>query len=162
MSTRPTWNDQMQKQFVTAVTQILSGWDHNDEYTWDELHEMTETVLENYTTGDGYELAKEFDDCGLDVTSSLVQELDYVYLYYERDKILEKHVKEWVKNTNQVLEFQVGDKVNVTYRNKPVVGEVVKLYPETMEVGVWCDALRAPRDKTHLLKKSEDVTKITE
>ena len=74
--------------------------------------------------------------------------------------ILKKSIKNWVKENDIQLELSVGSLIVFDARRKNNEdGEIVKLYPETAQYGVWCESLNQPKGKTHYVVNFEKIKK---
>ena len=132
---RPTWNDEMVKELAQIVGRQVNEW-CNDETPLEDCIETAEKILQWHSNDNGYELAREFEKEGFCPDSELVEILDNVS--YNRIKIQETFIKKWVIDNNLKLELVEGQKVIAKLvRRGEVEGEIVKLYPETMQYGFW-------------------------
>lgn len=154
---RPTWNNEMTKELAKFAGDLVHKW-CNDETPLEECVEISEEILKWNLHSDGYELAKEYEDKGFDADSMLVEELDTIS--YHEDKIAEKYVRRWVEENNLKLELEVGDIVSAELHFKgSIVGEIVELYPNTMQYGVWYEGQGSEKGKGHTIIDAEKVTK---
>lgn len=157
---RPTWNDEMLDELSTVVGKLVFDW-CDDDTDLEDCVESAKKVLEFNSNSNGYELAKEFEDEGFSSDSELVDILDGVW--YEKHKIIEKAVKDWVSINNLKLEYEVGDKVIAKFHKSQggdIECEVVQLYPETMQYGLWHENHSSPKGKGHVIVEFERVSKL--
>lgn len=156
--TRPTWNDEMVKELAQIVGKQVNEW-CNDETPLEDCIEKAEKVLQWHSNDNGYEIAKEFEDEGFSPDSELVEILDGVS--YERSKVQETFIKKWVTENNLKLELTEGQKVIVKLvRKGEVEGEIVKLYPETMQYAFWHTGQGYEKGKGHTYVNFENVVSV--
>ncbi len=123
-----------------------------------ESIEDCKQVLEYAYNDDGYQLAKRFEDKRYTITTILVEELDT--LSWEADDIIKDATKKWVKENDIKLEQKVGDKVIFdAYKKNNEEGEIMKLYPETAQYGVWSESSNNPKGSSHYLINYEKIKK---
>jgi len=152
---RPTWNDEMKKELAQIVGKQVNEW-CNDETSLEDCIETSEKILQWHSNDDGYELAKEFEDEGFASDSELVEILDSGF--YDRIKVQETFIKKWVLENNLKLEFAEGQKVIAKLSSKgDVECEIVKLYPETMQYGIWYEGQGSEKGKGHSIVNFENV-----
>ena len=152
---RPTWNNEMKKELAKFTGEILNKW-CNNETDLEDCIEYAEKVLKWNSNEDGYTLAKEFDDEGFSPDSQLVEELDSVS--YETDKILKKYINKWVQENNLQLVYKIDDKVLAKIAGKGGIEcEVMRLYPETMQYGLWYESIGDAKGNRHSIVNSENV-----
>jgi hypothetical protein len=155
---RPTWNDEMVKELAQIVGKQVNEW-CNDETPLEDCFETAEKILKWHSNDDGYELAKEFEDEGFSPDSELVEILDSVS--YDRSKVQESFIKKWVAENNLKLELTEGQKVIAKLvRKGEVEGEIVKLYPETMQYGFWHEGQGCDKGKGHTYVNFENVVSV--
>lgn len=153
--TRPTWNDEMVKELAQIVGKQVNEW-CNDETPLEDCIETAEKVLQWHSNDDGYAIAKEFEYEGFSPDSELIVILDYVY--YDRNKIQETFIKKWVADNNLKLELVEGQKVVAKLvRRGEVEGEIVKLYPETMQYGFWYEGQCSVKGQGHTYVNFENI-----
>lgn len=152
---RPTWNDAMKKELAQIIGKQVNEWCRN-ETPLEDCIESSEKILEYHSNDNGYELAKEFEDEGYSPDSELVELLDSVS--YEKSKLQEKFIKDWVVANKLKLELTEGMKVIAkTGRKGEIECEIVKLYPNTMQYGVWYEGIGFPKDKGHSIINYENI-----
>lgn len=155
---RPTWNDEMVKELAQIVGKQVNEW-CNDETSLEDCIETAEKILKWHSNDNGYELAKEFEDEGFSPDSELVEILDSVS--YDRSKVQETFIKKWVTKNNLKLELTEGQKVIANLvRKGEVEGEIVKLYPETMQYGFWYDGQGSAKGKGHTYVNFENIVSV--
>lgn len=156
--TRPTWNDEMLKELAQIVGKQVNEW-CNDETPLEDCIKAAEKVLQWHSNDNGYEIAKEFEDEGFSPDSELVEILDIVS--YHRSKVQETFIKKWVAKNNLKLHLVKGQKVIAKLIGKgEVKGEIVKLYPETMQYGFWYEAQGYEKGKYHICVNSENIINV--
>lgn len=152
---RPIWNDEIRKEFAKVIGKDVNEW-CNDETPLEECIESAENVLQFHSDDDGYEMAKEFEDEGFYPDAQLVEILEFAS--YKKHEIKEKFVKKWVTENNLKLDMEVGSKVVVnTSQHGKVECEIVKLYPETLQYGVWHEKMGRKKEDGHLIVNSENI-----
>jgi hypothetical protein len=157
-ATRPTWNEEMVKELAQIVGKQVNEW-CNDETPLEDCIETAEKVLQWHSNDTGYELAKEFEDEGFSPDSELVEILDSAS--YDRSKVQETFVKKWVAENGLKLELIEGQKVIAKLAHKgEVEGEIVKLYPETMQYGFWHENQGREKGKGHTYINFENVVSV--
>ena len=155
---RPTWSTEMNKELAEIVGKLVNDW-CNNETPLNDCIEVAEKILVWHKNDDGYALAKEFEDEGFVSDSELVDVLDSVA--YDTSRVEEKFIKKWVSENNLKLELVEGQKVKAKLVFKgEVEGEIVKLYPETMQYGVWHEGHSSPKGKGHTIINFENVKAI--
>lgn len=156
--TRPVWNDEMVKELAKIVGKQVNEW-CNDETPLEDCIGTSEKILEWHSNDNGYELAKEFEDEGFSPDTELVEILDSIFS--DRSTIQENFVKKWVAENNLKLELCIGQKVIAKLvRKGEVEGEIVKLYPETMQYGFWYEGQGSEKGKGHTYVNFENVVSI--
>lgn len=156
---RPKWDDQMTMELAVQVGEIVNQWCEDSE-SLEECVEAASKILKYHSSDDGYQLAKAFEDYGFDADPNLVNTLDDVF--FKKQSILKKHIKQWVVQNNLVLEFGLGEIVRVKKNSIPSDTEcdVVKLYPETMQYGIWYEGHSSEKGTGHRIINSEDVSRF--
>ena len=155
---RPTWNDEMKKELAQIVGKQVNEW-CNDETPLEDCIETAEKILQWYRDGNGYELAKEFEDEGFSPDSELVEILESVS--YDRIKVQETFIEKWVAENNLKLDLVEGQKVIPKMGRKGEVEcEIVKLYPETMQYGLWYEGQGSKKGKGHSIVNFENVMAV--
>ena len=156
--TRPTWNNEMLKELAKIVGEQVNEW-CNDETPLEDCIEIAEKVLQWHSNDNGYQIAKEFEDEGFSPDTQLVEILDGVS--YDKMKVKETFIKKWVAENNLTLELTEGQKVIAKlFLKGEVEGEIVKLYPETMQYGFWYEGIRREKGKFHTYVNSENVVSV--
>lgn len=156
--TRPTWNDEMVKELAKIVGKQVNEW-CNNETPLEDCIETAEKVLQWHSNDNGYDLAKEFEDEGFSPDSELVEILDRVS--YDRSKVQESFIKKWVADNNLKLELVEGQKVIAKLvRKGEVEGEIVKLYPETMQYGFWYEGQGSVKGQGHTYVNFENIASV--
>jgi hypothetical protein len=153
---RPTWNDEMKKELAIVVgTKIHDEWDANDD-TLESCIEISEKVLNWGSNGNGFELAKDFEDEGFHPDKELVELLDNIS--YDKYRITENFVKAWVVANSLQLHLKEGQKVLAKIVR---LGEkectIVKLYPETMKYGLRYEGYVG---EGHLIVNAEAIVSV--
>lgn len=155
---RPVWDDKIRRQLAEIVGLEIYRWNAGSFATPEEHIEWIYKVLKYHPNDDGYRLARELEDeCGISPDSELVDILDGVQ--YEMYTLIGNAVKEWVKKYELTLDFEVGQKVRAEVN---ILGqfefEIVKLYPETMQYGLWNESTSFSKGAGHTIVDSEKVT----
>ncbi len=155
---RPTWNDEMNKELAKIVGKLVNDW-CNNETPLNDCIEVAEKILLWHKNDDGYTLAKEFEDEGFASDSQLVDMLDSVT--YETSSVQDSFIKKWVTENNLKLQLVEGQKVKAKLVFKGEIEcEIVKLYPETMQYGVWYEGHSSPKGKGHTIINYENAKPI--
>jgi len=158
ITNRPTWGEEMKKDLAKIVGKLVNEWCQN-ETSLEECIESSEKVLEYNSNDNGYELAKEFEDEGFSPDSELVEILDCVS--YEKSKVQEAFIKKWVADNNLKLELSIGQRVVANFvRKGQFECEIVKLYPETMQYGLWYESIGYEKGKGHAIVNFESIVSI--
>ena len=148
----------MVKELAQIVGKQVNEW-RNDETSLEDCIETVEKILKWHSNDNGYELAKDFEDEGFSPDSELVEILDSVS--YDRSKVQETFIKKWVTENNLKLELTEGQKVIANLvRKGEVEGEIVKLYPETMQYGFWYDGQGSAKGKGHTYVNFENIVSV--
>jgi hypothetical protein len=153
---RPKWGESARIELAKRVGKIVFDWS-GDKDGLQEYIECANGILEHCSSDNGYELAKEFEDAaGCSPDAYLVDALDDVM--YIKDNVMDEFIKKWVVENSLKLDLEIGQKVKAEIRAKGVIDcEIVKLYPDTMQYGVWYEGSGCERDKWHTIKNYEDV-----
>jgi hypothetical protein len=156
---RPTFDENMLAELAEHVGSII-----NEHCTYKDHFDCVEdakTVLEWNYNSDGYGLAKEFENKGYEGSTELANDLDCVSSEY--DNILNKAVRNWVKENDIKLDLMMGTKVIIdAWRKNNEEGEIVALYPETAQYGVWVESINKPKGKSHYLINFEKIKSVVE
>lgn len=152
---RIEWNDSMTRELSEIIGKELNEWCNNET----ELEDCVETCEEIFKwsrNDNGYEFAKKFEDEGFSPDSQLVEILDGVT--YHVSNIKQKAIKKWVSENNLELKYEVGQIVLVNLvRIGQVECEIMKLYPETLQYGLWHESLGYEKGKGHRLVNQEQI-----
>lgn len=157
---RPFWNDEMLNELAQVVGKELFDWsneDGSDDTGLEDCVISARKVLRYHSNDNGYEIAKAFEDEGFSPDAELVEILDSVS--FSKHQIQDKFIKDWVKNNNIKLDYEVGQKVKAQL-SKPlglIECEIVKLYPESLQYGLWCEQLGWEKGTGHRLVNAENV-----
>lgn len=155
---RPTWNDEMVRELAQIVGKQVNEW-CNNKTPLEDCIETTEKILQWHSNDNGYELAREFEYKGFSPDSELVEILDSVS--YGRIKVQETFIKRWVVENNLKLDLVEGQKVIAKLVHKgEVEGDIVKLYPETMQYGFWHEGQGFEKGKGHTYVNFENVVSV--
>jgi len=155
---RPTWGDDMRKELAEIVGKQVNEW-CNNEVDLEECIESAYEILEYNSIGNGFERAKEFEKHGFEPDAELVEILDDTS--YNRTKVEETFVKNWVKENNLKLELIEGQKVvTKIFRKGDVECEIVKLYHETMQYGVWHEGFEYSKGKGCIIIDFERIVSV--
>lgn len=123
-------------EIVNELLLLVMRWGDGAPEDTDGYHEDLLDVLSNSFSGDGYDLARDLDDKGWAVNAELVEILDSVGRL--RHKWYQIFRSRWVQVNGIAIPYSIGDLVQAP-RRKPQF--VVKLMPETAEVGLADDRL---------------------
>ncbi len=161
---RPVWGDKIRKELAEIVGGEIRMWDGGLVDSLERCIGYIYKLLERHPNEDGYRLARALEcDEGFTPDTELVDILDGVQ--YKKYELIGKAVKEWVKKYALTLDFEVGQKVLATVNRRGKVEtsefEVVKLYPETMQYGLWNESLGYSEREGCLLVEFERVTALT-
>jgi hypothetical protein len=155
---RPYFDEEMAARLAKSVGKIIK--EHHRYNDLEDCIEDAKSVLECDWNEDGFTLAKAFEDKGYSGSAELVYDLDSVSS--DARDILAEAEKRWVKENNVKLDLEVGALIVFdawTKNNED--GEIVKLYPETAQYGVWCESLKKPK-KAHYVINKEKVKSVTQ
>ena len=155
---RPVFNEVMIKELAIIVAKVIVNYTYGETNDYKDCIEDAEKVLAYNYREDGYHLAKRFEEEGYKSGSDMVEDLDFVFS--ESHTILKKHVKNWVSENDIKLDFEVGDIVYFNeYRDKNIEAEIVELYPETAQYGLWNKSMGYEKRKGHTIIDFENVMK---
>jgi hypothetical protein len=158
MTNRPSIRDEnLKEELALRVAEIVHHW-ANGDWDRDDCADAARKAI-RWGAGDGYELAKEFEECGFHPDAMLVDELDSAK-FIESD-ITKAAVKKWVSENKIELPLKDGDIVEVTVYGEKQVGEIVKLYDDEAKYGVWVEASGKPKGTSHYIINYEDATLVT-
>jgi hypothetical protein len=150
----------MLQELAETIGQEVNEW-CNDETPLEECIETSKKILEWRHSDNGYELAREFEDEGFQPDAELVEILEGVA--YQKHQIVDDFVKKWVVDNDLKLNLNEGQKVIVKFfRQGEVEGEIVKLYPKTMQYGFWHVNHAYPKEKGHLIIDAEEIVSVVE
>ncbi len=151
---RPYFNDKMVAELAKIVGKIVQA--HHSYNSLDECIDDAKDVLEYNWNDDGFQLAKEFETHGYTGSTLLVDDLDCVNS--EAGDILKEAVKKWVKDNDIKLELPIGTKVVFdAWTKNNDEGEIMRVYPETAEYGVWSPSLKKPKGTSHYIIAFEKI-----
>jgi hypothetical protein len=157
-NSRPKWNDEMTKELAKIVGKKVNEWCQN-ESDLESCIESCERILKWCRNDNGYEIAKEFDNDGFVPDSELVDILDSVS-YYSHG-VMENAVKKWVSENDLKLKYSIGQNcVSKLIGLGDVECEIIELYPNTLQYGVWHKSLPYARGKGHRIVNEEDVINL--
>jgi len=155
---RPIFDEKMINELAKSVGEILKN--HHQYNSLEDCIEDAKDVLEWNWNEDGFKLAKEFDDKGYNGSAQLVDDLDCVSS--DASDILKEAEKRWVKENNIKLELEIGAQIVFdVYKKNNESGEIVKLYPETAQYGVWAESLKSRKGTSHYIINFEKVKSTT-
>lgn len=153
IKTRPTWNDEMKEELAKYAGDLVYRW-CNAETSLEDCIEDSRKILRWHSNDDGFQLSKEFEREGYSADPELVDKLDNVS--YHKYRILEDHIKKWVKESEIVLPLSLETKVTISLEYKPWIGEITKLYPDKAMYGVWVEGKSGPKGTSHYVIESEN------
>lgn len=156
IQSRPTWNDDMKNELSVVIGKQINEW-CNNETDLEDCIESAKKVLEYGSNDNGFELAKAFEYEGFDPNTELCELLDGVF--YEKNEIIDTHVKKWVSENNKKLELVEGQKVVAKINRKDEECEIVHLYPEELKYGVWNEQM-GEKGKCHSIIISENIINV--
>lgn len=154
---RPTWNLEMVKELAKIVGKKVNEW-CNDEKPLEDCIETAQKVLQRHSNDSGNTLGMEFENEGFSPDTELAEILDNVF--FDRIKVQEKFVKKWVAENDLKLELVEGQNVIAKLFQGEVEGEIVKMYPETMQYGFWHEGQGCEKCKGHIIVNFENVHPI--
>ena len=133
---RPTILTIDKEPIFNAIAELVFQWSgETNRYNYVDFLKTTQKIFKNGEFyDDAYIIAKEYEKAGCEVDADLVSELDDVSSI-SRDE-LKKQVKDWVLKHNIQPIFQVGDTVFDSRLKNGITGSIVRIYPETAEVGI--------------------------
>lgn len=155
---RPSWNLKMQKELVNKTATIIQEWSRTStsQISFDDCAQMIEQVLKYDTLDDGFELAKEFEEYGLAPDSELVSILDSVYLI--KHQIKKDWIKKWVTTAKLELKLNIGTSATIKIPPHGIQKvDIVELYPDTLQYGVWAPILGYQKGKGHRIINAEKI-----
>lgn len=158
---RPVWDDKIRKELAEIVGGEVYMWDGGQLDSLEQCIGYIYELLEYHSNGDGYELARELEnDCNFSPDSRLVDILDGAQ--YEKHTLIAKAVEKWVKEYALTLDLEVGQKVRAEVsRRGQFEFEIVKLYPKTMQYGLWNESLGYSKGAGYTIVDAEKVTSLT-
>jgi hypothetical protein len=152
---RPKWNDEIKKELAKRVGKIVCDW-ADDGTDLQDCIDYSQEILEYNSNDNGYELAKEFEEKGFSPDAYLVDSLDDVG--YIKDSVIKDCIKKWVVDNSLKLDLKIGQIVTAEIRRKGKIQcEIVKLYPETMQYGLWYEDSGCERDAWCQITNYEEV-----
>lgn len=159
MEKRPEWNKELFLKLCDEVALDLQKW-NKEEYTLEEYKELCRSVLKYNLREDGFQLAKLFEEEGLESNSELVSILDSVS--YIPHKYLKEEYCMWVVKNNLSLKYSLGDIVKHTSPRTKIEEsyEIVSLYPEALKYGIWNNTLGYEKTKGHRVVLEETLKPV--
>jgi hypothetical protein len=155
---RPTWNDEMTKELAQIVGKQVNEWCQN-ETDLEDCIETSEKILNWCRNDNGYELAKRFEDEGFSPDSELVDILDSVS--HDSHTVRENAVKKWVAKNELELKYEIGQNVLASLvRMGHLECEIVALYPETLQYGLWDKSMSYAKGSGHRIVNEEDIINL--
>lgn len=150
-------NEKQLLELATTTAEIIVKADKYSDM--ESCIEDCKDILEDHWDEDGYQLAKRFEDKSYNITTMLVEELDSVC--HDAWDIIKDETKKWVKANDIKLDLKVGDKVMLDiYTKNNVAGEIMKLYPETAQYGIWTEEIKRPKETSHHLINFEKIKEV--
>ena len=152
---RPKWNNEIKKELAKRVGKIVFDW-ANDGTDLDDCIDYAYEILEHNSNDNGYELAKEFEEQGFSPDAYLVDALDDVM--YIKDSVIKEFIEKWVAENSLKLDFDIGQIVTANIRRKGEIKcEIVKLFPKTMQYGLWYEDSGCDRNAWCQITNYEEV-----
>ena len=108
---------------------------------------------------DTFAIAKRLDYDGFDIDEQKYNDL--YEAYHIVNEIAKRVLKQWVIDEGVKLELPIGTKITAKNLESPEC-EIVQVYPETAEYGVWWEGYRVPKGKGHRIIKCEDIISVFE
>jgi hypothetical protein len=108
---------------------------------------------------DTFAIAKRLDYDGFDIDEQKYDDLGEAY--HVVNKIAKLALKQWVIDEGIKLELPIGSKITAKDIESSEC-EIVQVYPETAEYGVWWEGYRVPKGQGHRIIKCEDVMNVLE
>jgi hypothetical protein len=146
-------------KLATEMAKIIISYNKNSDL--DDCIEISKEILNWPFDLDGFTLGKEFEKNGYDICALIVEDLDVIQ--YSYNDLMRDQIIEWVKENDVQLGLEVGTKIIFnSYSKNNETGEILKLYPETAQYGVWCESLNKPKETSHYVvnfEKIKDVVK---
>ena len=156
---RPTIKDINYNETIDEISLEIYNW-CNEETELETIKEDLIDISNSNYNEDGYTLAKEFDYKGYSSDSELVEILDGIS--YSMHVEYDKYIKKWVIENNILPKKNIGDIVDVCYRNKKYIGEIIKIYKEDAKYGIFIESegfVRTGSGTHNTLIKYEDIEK---
>lgn len=154
---RPMFDESMLEILAKQVGEILHN--HHPYISLGNCITDAKDVLEDDYYEDGYKLTREFERQRYEGSSSLVEDLDSVA--GDADDLVQAAVKKWVKENDIKLDLKVGDKIVFdAWRKNNEEGEIMKLYPETAQYGIWCESIGTPKGSKHYAVNFEKIKEV--
>ena len=156
---RPKWNDEMTKELSVIIGKKVNEWCKN-ETDLEDCIETCEIIFKWSRHDNGYELAKRFEDEGFSPDVELVEILDD-YVSHSVNKIKENHIRSWVKDNNLKLKYEVGQFVSAkTFFRGEINGEIMKVYPDTLQYGIWYESMGYSKGNGHTIIDEENIINL--
>jgi hypothetical protein len=159
---RPFWNDEIVNDLAQIVGKKVFDWcnaDGSDDTELEDCVISARKILKYHSNDNGYELAKEFEDEGFNPDAELVEILDFIS--HDKHDIQSKHIKNWVKENDLKLDLEVGQKVIAKLqRIGEVECEVMSLYPDHFQYGLWNEKLGYIKGKGHRIVDAENIVSV--
>ena len=130
---RPTFNDEMKSELAKVIGKEVFEW-CNGETPLEDCIEDTKNILRYNINGNGFEIAKDYDDKGYSPDAELVEILDDVC--YKASTILEAAVKKWVVEDKIEPQLEIGTLCVVKYGRKTLEGIIDGYKKETAQYKV--------------------------
>jgi len=157
-SPRPTSKSvEIKQKLAEVIGQKVFEW-CNEETPLEDCIITSEKILEQSYNEDGYQLAKYFEDDGFGSDSELVGILDSIW--WERDKILNEHIKKWVKEDNIQPQLNIGDKVKYKRRKEEVIAEIARIDKDVAQYLTYIEGIGQIKGKSGHIINFEDCEKI--
>ena len=148
---RPAFNNQMRTELAKKLGEQVNNW-CNNETSLEDCISDTEEILKHNINGDGYELAKEFEDKGYGADSELVEILDGVW--FQTSKLVRDAIKRWVITDDIKPQFEIGTTVIVNYGSKKVEGQITDINTDTAEylVCIFSEGMEIDKTRRAIIK----------
>ena len=152
-------------EVATVISKEIIKW-ANDGSTMEEVKPEIIDMIENNHDEDGFALAKYMENYkGYDADSGLVEILDDVE--YVKYSLLDKKLREWVKQNDIQPKFEEGKEVKVilqnpkTYKKEERIGKIANIQKDTAKYAVHVPGVSKNDDSAYLFA-FEEIEKLNQ
>ena len=154
---RPTLKTINGSEVYRKIAEEIINWDQSEKSELEEIAESIEKyiTLRDLSNDNGYELCRTLEtDLCYSPDDELVEIMGGAFQYVH--SVLQKAVEKWVVDCWIKPKFNIGDKIEVSYKGKMHEGEIVKIKESEANYLVYIPGISSDRT-CGIYEKFEDV-----